>query len=107
MSERNEKLKEILRDLAARFLSMNSNGSSLLTVTRVELTPDGKHATIFFTVFPVDFEKTAVEFAERKIHDFKDFIKEKSKLGRIPFLTFEIDDGEKNRQKIDELLNQN
>lgn len=107
MSDRNEKMKEILRDLGARFLSMNGNGSSLLTVTRVELTPDGKRATIFFTVFPNDFEKTAVEFAERKVHDFKDFIKEKSKLGRIPFLSFQIDSGEKNRQKIDDLLNQN
>jgi ribosome-binding factor A len=107
MSDRNEKIKEIIRDLAARFLSMNGNGSSLLTVTRVELTPDGKRATIFFTVFPTDFEKTAVEFAERKINDFKDFIKEKSKLGRIPFLSFQIDTGEKNRQKIDDLLNQN
>ena len=114
------RVKEILHDLAARFLALNGNNSSLLTVTKVELTRDGKCATIFFTVFPrlptpagVDnggqadnFEKTALEFAKRKRSEFKEFIKENSKLGRIPQMDFEIDSGEKNRQKIDSLLNQ-
>ena len=107
MSNRDERLKEILHDLAARFLSMNGNKSSLLTVTRVELTRDAKHATIFFTVFPDNFEKTALEFAKRKRGELKEFVKENSKLGRIPLLDFEIDFGEKNRQKIDALLNNN
>ena len=118
MSNRNERLTEMLHDLAARFLSLNGNKSSLLTVTKVELTRDGKHATIFFTVFPRlltireggqadKFEKTALEFAKRKRSEFKEFVKENSKLGRIPLLDFEIDSGEKNRQKIDSLLNEN
>jgi ribosome-binding factor A len=106
MSNRDEKIKEILRDLGARFLLLNGNKSSLLTVTRTELTPDEKRATIFFTVFPDNFEKTALEFAKRKRSEFKEFVKENSKLGRIPLLDFEIDSGEKNRQKIDSLLNQ-
>ncbi len=107
MSDRNEKIGEILRDLGARFLLVNGNNSSLLTVTRVELTRDGKRATIFFTVFPDNFEKTAIEFAKRKRSEFREFIKDNSKLGRIPQIDFEIDLGEKNRQKIDNLLNQN
>lgn len=106
MSNRKEKIKEILHDLGARFLLLNGNKSSLLTVTRVELTRDEKRATIFFTVFPEEFEKTALEFAKRKRSEFKEFIKENGRLGRIPQLDFEIDLGEKNRQKIDNLLNQ-
>ena len=106
MANRNEKIEEILRDLGARFLLVNGNNSSLLTVTRVELTRDGKRATIFFTVFPEDLEKTAIEFAKRKRSEFKEFVKENSKLGRIPLVDFEIDSGEKNRQRIDTLLNQ-
>jgi ribosome-binding factor A len=105
MSNRNEKIEEILRDLGARFLNMNGNASSLLTVTRVIMSKDGKHATIFFTVFPESFEKTALEFAKRKRSEFKEFIKDNSRLGRIPQMDFEIDLGEKNRQKIDDLLN--
>ena len=105
MSNRNERLIGILHDLGARFLNLNGNKSSLLTVTKVELTRDAKHAKIFFTVFPEDFEKTALEFAKRKRNEFKKFVKENSKLGRIPLLDFEMDSGEKNRQKIDALLN--
>src|SRR3989344_6223071 len=104
MTNREQKITEILHNLGARFLTLNSNGSSLLTVTRAELTEDGKHATIFFTVFPDRLEKTALEFAKRKRREFKEFVKENSKLGRIPLLDFEIDLGEKNRQKIDNLL---
>src|SRR3990167_8620467 len=106
MSNRSEKITEILRDLGARFLLLHGNKSSLITVTRVVLTGDEKYATIFFTVFPENFEKTALEFAKRKRSEFKEFIKEESKLGRIPFLDFAIDSGEKNRQRIDSLLNQ-
>lgn len=106
MSDRNEKIGEILRDLAARFLLVNGNGTSLLTVTRVMLTSDSKRATIFFTVFPDTYEKTALEFAKRKRSEFKEFIKDNSKLGRIPQMDFAIDEGEKNRQKIDTLLSE-
>ncbi len=106
MSNRDARISEILHDLGARFLSLNGNKSSLLTVTRVELTRDEKCATIFFTVFPEQFEKTALEFAKRKRGEFKEFVKENSKLGRIPLLDFEIDSGEKNRQRIDDLLNE-
>ena len=106
MSTRNEKIVGILRDMGARFLLLNGNQSSLITVTKVDLTKDEKRAIIFFTVFPEKFEKTALEFAKRKRSEFKEFVKENSKLGRVPQMDFEIDTGEKNRQKIDSLLNE-
>ncbi len=106
MSNRDEKITEILRELGAKFLLLNGNGTSLLTVTKAELTRDAKRATIFFTVFPQEFEKTALEFAKRKRPEFKEFVMQNSKLGRIPHMDFAIDEGEKNRQKIDQLLNE-
>lgn len=109
MSEiRDNRIKEILRDKAAMFLMQNGNASSLLTVTHVELSGRGKYATIFFTVFPADkeghLEKTALEFAKRKRSEFKEYVRENSKIGMIPLLDFAIDMGEKNRQRVDELL---
>ncbi len=106
MSIRKERITEIIHDLAARFLEMENNGSSLVTVTSTVLSSDGKRATIFFTVFPDTFQKTALEFAKRKRSEFKHYVQNNSKLGRIPQMDFEIDLGEKNRQKIDNLLNQ-
>ncbi|MES2213686.1 MAG: ribosome-binding factor A [Patescibacteria group bacterium] len=106
MSIRNERISDILHGLGARFLSLNASPAALLTVTRVELSHDGKRATILFTVFPdsEQLQKTALEFAKRKRSEFKEFIKDNSKLGRIPQMDFAIDLGEKNRQKIDSLL---
>jgi ribosome-binding factor A len=92
--------------MAARFLLLEGNNSSLLTITNVVLTKDGKRATIFFTVFPESYEKTALEFAKRKRSEFKQFVRDNSRLGMIPQLDFAIDAGEKNRQKIDNLLNE-
>ncbi len=105
MSNRNERFSEVLRDLAARFLLIHGNKSSLITVTNIKLTTNEKNATIFFTVFPDEFEKTALEFAKRKRVEFREFVKENSNLGHLPFFDFEIDLGEKNRQRIDGLLN--
>jgi len=106
MSIRHERIIEILHDMAARFLLLEGNNSSLLTITNVVLTKDGKRATIFFTVFPESYEKTALEFAKRKRSEFKQFVRDNSRLGMIPQLDFAIDAGEKNRQKIDNLLNE-
>lgn len=106
MSVRHERIIEILHDMAARFLLLEGNNSSLLTITNVVLTKDGKRATIFFTVFPESYEKTALEFAKRKRSEFKQFVRDNSRLGMIPQLDFAIDAGEKNRQRIDNLLNE-
>jgi ribosome-binding factor A len=106
MSIRNERICGIIRDLGARFLEEENNGSSLITVTSVELSKDEKCATILFTVFPNKLQKTALEFAKRKRSEFKKYVKDNSTLARVPFFDFAIDLGEKNRQKIDGLLNQ-
>lgn len=98
-----DRIEEEIKHLAGRFLSMESNPSSLLTVTGMRATRDGKQMTILFTVFPESFEKTALEFAKRKRSDFKEFIRNESRIARIPHIDFEIDLGEKNRQRIDEL----
>ena len=95
--------EEILRRLAAQFLEMNSNRTSLISVTRLTLSPDGAHATIYVSVLPDTEEETALHFLKRQRKELKEFIKKNSKMGRIPFLDIEIDLGEKNRQRIDEI----
>ncbi|MCC2630480.1 MAG: Ribosome-binding factor [Candidatus Paceibacter sp.] len=97
------KLENLIRELAASFLQRESNGSSLVTVTRVVLTDRVTKATILLSVLPEDKEEEAIEFARRKRGEFKEYVKKNSRIGRIPLFDFEIDIGEKNRQRIDEL----
>jgi ribosome-binding factor A len=100
---RGGRMKEIIRVLATSFISLESNYTSLITVTGVDLSKKGDHATVMFTVLPEDKEDDALDFLKRKRADFREYVKKESRLARIPFFDFEIDMGEKNRQKIDEI----
>ena len=44
-------------------------------------------------------------FAKRKRSEFREYLKKHSALQRLPTVDFEIDYGEKNRQRIDEISN--
>lgn len=105
MKKREEKLKDLIKETASKFLNIESNRVSMVTVTNVGISNDGKSATVFFTVYPNDKEKAVLDFVKRKRADFRDFAKKNTRVGRIPFFDFEIDGGEKHRQKIDALLN--
>lgn len=104
MTERNEKVANQIKELAAEFLGREGNRTSLINVISATCSPDLKRATIYITVLPTEKEKTALEFAKRKRPELRQFIKRNLPIKIIPFIDVEIDKGEKNRQKIDELL---
>ncbi|OHA46999.1 MAG: hypothetical protein A2541_01115 [Candidatus Taylorbacteria bacterium RIFOXYD2_FULL_36_9] len=101
---KDEKLKEQIHKWAAIFLQKESNGSSLITVTDVKLSTRAEEATILFTVLPEDKQEVALEFARRQLSEFREFMNENIKIGRMPFFHFNIDRGEKHRQRIDEII---
>lgn len=101
--DRDQKLKDIIKEAASKFLQKEGNYTSLLTVTDVSLSDRGNQATIFFTVLPVDKEKGALDFVKRKRAEFREYFKDQARMRALPFFDFEIDKGEKNRQKIDEI----
>lgn len=103
MDNKYDKIRENIHELAATFFSRESNRQSLITVTGVDIESRGGRATIKITVIPESEEKRAVEFANRQMHDFKEYVQDNSRIGRIPFFIVIIDHGEKNRQKIDEI----
>jgi ribosome-binding factor A len=92
-----------LKELAMKFLQRESNRTSLITVTSIDLHTRSNVAIIYFTVLPADKEKAALDFLKRMRGPFRDFVKDNARLRAIPTFDFEIDKGEKNRQKIDEL----
>jgi len=104
MIDRQEKIGSLLKELVANFLLRENNNTSLITVTSATVSPDLKKATIYITVLPNSKETTALEFAKRKRSEIRDFIKQNMETKVIPFIDIEIDKGEKNRQRIDELL---
>ena len=104
MPERTEKVANYIKELAAEFLMRENNKTSLITVTSATCSPDLKRASVFITVLPNSKEHTALLFAKRKMKDFRVFLKKNMTTKNIPFVEIKLDLGEKNRQKIDELL---
>lgn len=100
---RQERVSELIKRLAAQFISEESTRQSLITVTRCTVSSDLRKATIYVTVLPEESEPYAVNFLRRKRKDLRAYLKHHTKMKILPFVDVEIDKGEKNRQKIDEL----
>ncbi len=89
---------------AGLFVARESNGVSLITVTRADVAPDLKKTTIYVSVLPKEQEQTAIAFLKRVRTDFHDYLKNKTVLRNVPTVDFVLDFGEENRQRIDEAL---
>lgn len=106
MVRRHVQVEERLAHLAGEFLArevVNPAANGLITVTRAELADHLKTVTIFLSVLPQTKEKDALKVAKRARSDFRDYVKKHTFLHPIPTVDFEIDYGEKNRQRIDDL----
>lgn len=104
MSDRVEKVANRVKELSAEFLSRVADRSSLINVTRANCSPDLKRATVFITVLPIEREAAALGFALRQRGELREYLKKNLSTKNVPFVDIEIDQGEKNRQKIDDLL---
>lgn len=102
-SRRQTQVSEIIAHRAADFFARESNRRSLITVTRADISPDLKNITIFLSVMPESEEEDVLHFAKRNRTDFREYLKKNETLSTIPNIDFEIDYGEKNRQRIDDL----
>lgn len=100
---RKEKITEVIAHTAAEWIEKEGGPQSMITVTKVEMSSDFQKATIFVTVFPDEKEEKAMEFLNRNLHEFRDYVKEKTRLARVPWFSFSRDGGEKSRQRIDEI----
>lgn len=103
-SRRQHKVAEEIAHQGGEFIARYvKGGGALITVTRAEISPDLKNVTVFFTVLPESKEEESLKNLKRLRTDFHDYLKEKTVLRNVPTVDFQIDLGEHNRQRIDEL----
>ena len=95
-----ERAAEELAHIAAEYVSREANRDTLITVTRAMVSPNGKRATVFVSVFPEAKEESALHFLVRHGTDFRSYLKGRAKFRVIPFIEFAIDEGEKNRRTV-------
>ncbi len=104
MSERLDKVSKLIKKNAGDFISQQNNKTSLISITRVDVSKDLKNSNIYISVFPEKSEESALNFLKRKRKDFRDFFKANSKIRIVPFFDFVVDAGEKNRILVEEIL---
>jgi len=104
MSERQAKVGKLLKELTATFIQLEANTDPLITITRVDISPDLKRAIIFFTTIPDGKEAAALIFMKRCGSELRKYIKSKASMKRIPHFDFMVDAGERHRQHIDEVM---
>lgn len=104
MAFHKEKEESLLQGLIAKYLNREAGTKSLITVTHCEITADSKKVTAYISVIPENLEQEALNFAKRRRPEIREYIKENSRLKQLPHVEVEIDEGEKNRQKIEKLI---
>jgi ribosome-binding factor A len=100
---REKRASSNLLHLAAAYIALEAGRNTLITPTRTDISPDRKNATIFVSVFPDSEAEKAVEFLARHRDDFRNYLKQHGRFAILPFIKFEFDYGEANRQRLDEI----
>ncbi|HEY0964633.1 MAG TPA: ribosome-binding factor A, partial [Candidatus Paceibacterota bacterium] len=84
MSERQGRVSSLIKEAAATFIQHEANTNPLITVTRVDISPDLKKAIIFFTTIPDGKENDALIFLKRSASDLRNYLKQHAHLKHIP-----------------------
>jgi ribosome-binding factor A len=92
---------EIGRLLIAEF---QAAGAGLLTVTRVEMTPDLLAARVFVSVFGTEDPAALLDRLERRKGHIRRVLASRIKLKYNPELFFSLDPGPGQQERIDRLL---
>lgn len=96
----------MITELAAQYIAREAGRTTLITPTRTDLGRDGKHATIFISVYPTEEGPHALTFLMRHKDLFRTWLKTHARFPVLPYIQFEIDYGELNRQRLDELASE-
>ncbi len=92
--------ESVIRKVIDEYISKNSGGQSLITITSIVQADHSNNTVIRVSVLPESQENAVVDFLTRNVTDIRNDIKKKTRVGMLPFLSFEIDRGEKHRQEI-------
>jgi len=106
VSRRQLKMSGELKKVASDFFAREASSHTLITVTDVDIAPSLSDCTIYITTIPVSKQALALDFAKRMRTELRTEIKKKMYLRSLPFVEVKIDEGERNRQRIEEILNE-
>ena len=104
MTTRQERLSSLFSKLSAQFLQKAYAGRELVTVTGCTISKDLEKGTLFLSVYPEGNEKRVLDSLSGMKQELRYFLSKHTEIKTLPYFDFEIDYGEKNRKRIEDLL---
>lgn len=106
MFERRQRLKEVIKREVAQIIEreIDFGKDVLVSVSRVEITPDLSEAKVFISALPDDSLEEAMRFLKRKIGFIQKSLNKIVNIKRTPKLVFVEDKSLKKMARIEELL---
>ncbi len=92
----NELIHRFIGDLLHKELAVDS----LVTVSKVETSPNGQESTISLTVFPFTKSAAAIKEIEKNIYEIQQKLNRGLRIRPVPKIRFEIDESEEKGSKI-------
>lgn len=102
--EKDRILREAIMGACAMYVSREAGANSLITVTDAKVSDRGKRVDILISVYPPHKSDAALDFLLRRKSDMFEFIRDHVSLSRLPAIHLDIDRGEMNRLKVEEIL---
>jgi ribosome-binding factor A len=106
-SRRQKKVASLVKEVLGQILIdtvQDKFGSSLITITRVEITKDLKSAHIYVSIFGNEHKEQILEVLNERMGYFRKHIASRTKLKYNPLLIFSYDPFLGYEEKIDTLL---
>ncbi|MDD4290549.1 MAG: ribosome-binding factor A [Patescibacteria group bacterium] len=105
MSKRTEQVSSELLSLISQIIEREIEiPGCFVTITNVSVTPDLKIANINFTTIPDTHEDRALRILKTNSQSIQKSLKSKIRFYTIPKLRFFIDEGDKKRRDVYEVL---
>lgn len=108
MSERLVKVNELIKQLVGELIlrEVDFGKEILVTISKVETSPDLRYSKILITVFPEGKEKDALAALSRDIFGLQRALNKKLNMRPIPKIRFDVDKIEQRAARIESLLAQ-
>ncbi len=105
MSRRIERVSELIRREIAMIVAREvSVKGVLITITRIEISPDLQYGNVYFTTIPGEAAERALAQFTQQIVSIQQILNKRLQMRPVPKIRFLIDEEEQEAVKIDEII---
>lgn len=102
-----EKLNNLFREEIARILDRDFEFPEgvLVTITKVETSPDGHYADVLVSVFGKE-KQQAIENLHKNVYTIQQMLNRRMRIRPVPKIRFAIDEGEERREGVEKSISE-